>query len=45
MTVHVVVVGRGRAEAGLLTFAPAPGIPGPDPRAFAKLLAEQKAGF
>jgi len=47
VTIHLVVVGRGRAEAGLLTFAPAPGIPGPDLRAFAKLLAErmQKAGF
>lgn len=47
LTLNMVVVGRGRAEAGFLTFAPAPGIGAPDLRAFGKLLAERMkvAGF
>jgi hypothetical protein len=47
LTLHVVVVGRGRAEAGFLTFAPSPGIAAGDLRAFGKLLAERMkvAGF
>jgi len=47
LTLHIVVVGRGRAEAGYLTFAPSPGIGAADLRAFAALLAERMkvAGF
>jgi len=47
LTLHIVVVGRGRAEAGFLTFAPSPGIAAADLRAFGKLLAERMkvAGF
>ena len=47
LTLHIVVVGRGRAEAGVLTFAPSPGIAAADLRAFGKLLAERMkvAGF
>jgi hypothetical protein len=47
LTLHIVVVGRGRAEAGFLTFAPSPGIAAADLRAFAKLLAGRMkvAGF
>lgn len=39
IAVHVVVVGRGRAEAGVFTFAPKPGVAAAELRAFAKLLA------
>ena len=47
LTLHLVVVGRGRAEAGFLTFAPSPGVAAADLRAFAKLMAERMkvAGF
>ena len=47
LTLHMVVVGRGRAEAGFLTFAPSPGVSTGDLRAFGKLLAERMkaAGF
>lgn len=47
LTLHIIVVGRGRAEAGFLTFAPSPGVAAADLRAFAKLLAERMkvAGF
>jgi hypothetical protein len=47
LALHIVVVGRGRAEAGLMTFAPAPGVAAPDLRAFAKLMADRMkvAGF
>jgi hypothetical protein len=47
LTLHIVVVGRGRAEAGFLTFAPSPGIAAADLRDFGKLLAERMkvAGF
>ena len=47
LTLHIVVVGRGRAEAGYLTFAPSPGVAAADLRGFAKLLAERMkvAGF
>jgi hypothetical protein len=47
LTLHIVLVGRGRAEAGFLTFAPSPGIAAADLRAFGKLLAERMkvAGF
>jgi hypothetical protein len=47
LTLHMVVVGRGRAEAGFLTFAPSPGVNTGDLRAFGKLLAERMkaAGF
>jgi hypothetical protein len=47
LTLHLVVVGRGRAEAGFLTFAPSPGVGLADLRAFAKLMAERMkvAGF
>ena len=47
LTLHIVVVGRGRAEAGFLTFAPTPGLGAADLRAFGKLLAERMkvAGF
>ncbi len=47
LTLHVVVVGRGRAEAGFLTFAPSPGVSTGDLRAFGRLLAERMkaAGF
>lgn len=47
LTLHLVVVGRGRAEAGLMTFAPSPGIAAADLRAFAKLMADRMkvAGF
>lgn len=47
LTLHIVVVGRGRAEAGFLTFAPSPGIAAVELRAFGKLLAERMkaAGF
>ena len=47
LTLHIVVVGRGRAEAGYLTFAPSPGVGAADLRAFAALLAERMkvAGF
>jgi hypothetical protein len=41
LTIHIVAVGRGRGEAGLLTIAPTPGIAVPDLRAFAKLLADR----
>ena len=34
LTLHIVVVGRGRAEAGYLTFAPSPGVAAADLRAF-----------
>ena len=39
LTLHIVAVGRGRAEAGLMTFAPSPGVGAADLRAFAGLLA------
>ena len=47
LTLHIVVVGRGRAEAGYLTFAPSPGLAAADLRALAALLAERMkvAGF
>lgn len=47
LTLHIVVVGRGRTEAGYLTFAPSPGVGAADLRAFAALLAERMkaAGF
>jgi len=47
LTLHIVVVGRGRAEAGLLTFAPSPGVAAADLRGFGKLLADRMkaAGF
>lgn len=47
LTLHIVVVGRGRAEAGFLTFAPSPGIATGELRAFGKLLAGRMmaAGF
>jgi len=47
LTLHIVVVGRGRAEAGFLSFAPSPGIAGTDLRAFGTLLAKRMkaAGF
>ena len=47
LTLHIVVVGRGRAEAGFLTFAPSPGVAAADLRVFGKLLAERMkvAGF
>jgi hypothetical protein len=47
LTLHIIVVGRGRAEAGFLTFAPSPGIAAGELRAFGKLLAERMktAGF
>ena len=47
LTLHIVVVGRGRAEAGFLTFAPSPGVAGADLRTFGKVLAERMkvAGF
>ena len=47
LTLHIVVVGRGRAEAGYLTFAPSPGVAAADLRGFAALLAERMkvAGF
>jgi hypothetical protein len=47
LTLHIVVVGRGRAEAGFLTFAPSPGVAAADLRTFGKLLAERMkaAGF
>ena len=47
LTLHIVVVGRGRAEAGFLTFAPSPGVAAADLRGFAALLAERMkvAGF
>ena len=47
LTLHMVVVGRGRAEAGLLTFAAAPGVGAADLRSFGKLLASRMkaAGF
>lgn len=47
LTLHIVVLGRGRAEAGFLSFAPSPGIAGTDLRAFGTLLAERMkaAGF
>jgi hypothetical protein len=47
MAIHLVVVGRGRAEAGMVTLAPRPGIPAAELRSFAKLLADRMkaAGF
>ena len=47
LTLNLVVVGRGRAEAGLITFAPSPGVGTADLRAFAKLMADRMkvAGF
>ena len=47
LTLHIVIVGRGRAEAGFLTFAPSPGIAASELRALGKLLAERMkvAGF
>ena len=47
LALHIVVVGRGRAEAGFLTFAPSPGFAAGDLRTFGKLLAERMkaAGF
>ena len=47
LTLHMIVVGRGRAEAGFLTFAASPGVSTGDLRAFGKLLAERMkaAGF
>ena len=47
LTLHIVIVGRGRAEAGFLTFAPSPGFAAADLRGFGKLLAERMkvAGF
>lgn len=47
LALHIVVVGRGRAEAGLMTFAPSPGVAAPELRAFAKLMAGRMktAGF
>ena len=47
LTLHVVIVGRGRAEAGFLTFAPSPGIAASELRALGKLLAGRMkvAGF
>jgi hypothetical protein len=47
LTLHMLVVGRGRAEAGFLTFAASPGVDAGDLRAFGKLLAQRlkAAGF
>ena len=47
LTLHMVVVGRGRAEAGFLTFAASPGVSTGDLRAFGSLLAQRMkaAGF
>jgi hypothetical protein len=47
LALHIVVVGRGRAEGGLMTFAPAPGVATADLRAFARLMADRMkvAGF
>lgn len=47
MALHLVVVGRGRAEVGVATIAPKPGIAAAELRAFAKLLAHRLkvAGF
>jgi hypothetical protein len=44
---HIVVVGSGRAEAGLIAFAPKPGLAAADLRSFATLLARRMkaAGF
>ena len=46
LTFHIVVVGRGRTEAGLLTFAPGPGVAAAELHSFARLLSERmkKAG-
>jgi len=47
LTLLIVVVGRGRAEAGFLTFAPSPGIAAAELRAFGTLVAGRMkaAGF
>ena len=47
LTLHIVVVGSGRAEAGFLTFAPSPGFATADLRSFGALLAARMkaAGF
>jgi hypothetical protein len=47
LSMHIVVVGRGRAEAGFITFAATPGLAAAELRTFGKLLAErmQVAGF
>jgi hypothetical protein len=47
IAIHLVVVGRGRAEAGMITFAPKPGVPAAELRAFGKLMADRMkaAGF
>ena len=47
LTLHLIVVGRGRAEAGFLTVAPSPGIGAADLRAFGSLMAKRikVAGF
>jgi hypothetical protein len=47
LTFHIVVVGRGRAEAGFLTLAPSPGFGAAELRTFGKLLAGRMkvAGF
>ena len=47
LALHIVVVGRGRAEAGLMTFAPSPGVAAPELRAFANLMSDRMkaAGF
>lgn len=47
LSMHIIVVGRGRAEAGFITFAATPGLAAADLRLFGKLLAErmQVAGF
>ena len=41
LTLHIVVVGRGRTEAGMLTFAPGPGVAAGDLHPFARLLSER----
>lgn len=47
LTLHIVVVGRGRTEAGLLAFAPGPGVAASELRTFARLLSGRmkSAGF
>jgi len=47
VALHLVVVGRGRAEAGVATIAPKPGIAAAELRVFGKLLADRMkaAGF
>ena len=46
-TIHLIGVGRGRGDVGLMTMGPGGGIPVPQLRAFARLLAVRmlQAGF